>query len=153
MDGNAKFVFLTDLHTQIASLERVRQRLNDRAQGLDTGDLVRMESVAYQIHNFYNAVEDLLKLIATHFENNIADTTRWHSALLQRMLQEVPGIRPAVLAFETFVLLDQLRGFRHFFRHAYEASLDYDQLSSNLRRVNQVFLLLKQDIETLTNKI
>lgn len=153
MDSQAKLVFVTDLRAQMASLERISQRLDNRAQGLSEQDLVRMESVAYQIHNFYNAVEDLLKLIATHFENNITEAARWHSALLQRMLQDVPGIRPAVLSLETFTALDQLRGFRHFFRHAYEAPIDYSQLVSNLNRTRQIFPLLKQDIEVLIDQI
>jgi hypothetical protein len=153
MDSNAKLVFITDLRTQMASLERIHQRLGDRAQGLTVQDLVRMESVAYQIHNFYNAVEDLLKLIAAHFENNIADTVRWHSALLQRMLQEIPGVRPAILSFETFTMLDQLRSFRHFFRHTYETPLDYEQLISNLKRTDQVLPLLRQDIQRLIEAI
>lgn len=50
-----------------------------------------MESVAYQIHNLFNAVEDLLKIVAASFENQITDTARWHTALLQRMTQEVVG--------------------------------------------------------------
>lgn len=43
---------------------------------LFSDDIVRVESVAYQLHTFYNAVEDLLKLVATHFENNISDAAR-----------------------------------------------------------------------------
>jgi hercynine metabolism small protein len=31
-----------------------------------------MESIAYQLHNFYGGIEELLKVIATHCENNIA---------------------------------------------------------------------------------
>lgn len=153
MDSAYKLIFITDLRAQMASLERINHRLRDRAQGLSEADIVRLESVAYQIHNFYNAVEDLLKLIAAHFENNIAETPRWHSALLQRMLQEVPGIRPAVLSYDTFVALDQLRGFRHFFRHAYEAPIKYEQLVANLNRAQQVFSQLQQDIDALIAKL
>jgi hypothetical protein len=41
--------------------------------------------VTYQIHNFYNAVEGLLRMIAAQFENQIADTSRWYQLILQRM--------------------------------------------------------------------
>lgn len=53
-------------------------------------------------------------MVAAHFENQISDTARWHSVLLQRMSQEIPGIRPAVLSQESYLLLNSLRGFRHF---------------------------------------
>lgn len=148
MDSSARLVFTTDLKAQLATLERIVLRLQARAQGLTADDPVRMESAAYQVHNLYNAIEDLLKLVATHFENNISESARWHSALLQRMLQEVPGIRPAVISMDTYVALNQLRGFRHFFRHAYEIPIQYEQLVANIRLAETVVPRLEQDIQT-----
>jgi uncharacterized protein YutE (UPF0331/DUF86 family) len=153
MDSAAQLIFVTDLKAQLATLRRIAKRLDDRATGLASDDIVRMESVAYQLHNFYNAVEDLLKLIAAHFENNISDSAQWHSALLQRMMQNIPGIRPPVLSFETFTTLNTLRGFRHFFRHAYEVPLNYEQLIANLRLAKSVLPQLEQDIETFVGVI
>jgi hypothetical protein len=43
-------------------------------------------------------------MVAAHFENQISDTARWHSVLLQRMSQEIPGIRPIVLSQESYLL-------------------------------------------------
>ena len=148
MDSADRLVFATDLNAQFATLERISQRLSDRAKGLTSDDIVRMESVAYQIHNFYNAVEDLLKVIASYFENNISESSRWHSALLQRMMQDVPGVRPAALTLETFTILNGLRGFRHFFRHAYEVPLNYEQLLANLKQAELALPQLQQDIDT-----
>lgn len=153
MDSAARLIFITDLTVQVATLHRIAARLDDRATGLTLEDIVRLESTAYQIHNFYNAAEDLLKLIATHFENNISNSAQWHSALLQRMMQEIPGIRPPVLSLETFTALNGLRGFRHFFRHAYEVPLNYDQLLANVNLAKSVLPQLEQDIETFINKI
>jgi hypothetical protein len=131
----------------MATLHRIAQRLEDRATGLTADDIVRMESAAYQLHNFYNAVEDLLKLVATHFENNIAESGQWHSALLRRMMQDIPGIRPALLSFETFTALNGLKSFRHFFRHAYEVPLNYSQLAANLSAAQRVLPQLENDVE------
>ena len=153
MDNTARLIFVTDLQAQLATLKRINERLGDRAAGLNTDDVVRMESVAYHIHNLYNAVEDLLKLIANHFENNISESSRWHSALLQRMTQEVSGVRPAVLSTETYACLNGLRGFRHFFRHAYEIPINYDQLLANLQQAEAVLPQLEQDIATFLRKL
>ncbi|MDA0673775.1 MAG: hypothetical protein O3C67_08745 [Cyanobacteria bacterium] len=148
MDSSDRLIFVTDLQAQLGTLRRIQARLGDRTVGLTAEDVVRMESVAYQIHNLYGAIEDLLKLVATHFENNIAESPRWHSALLQRMMQAVPGVRPAVLSMETFTALNGLRGFRHFFRHAYEVPLSYEQLMANVKLAEGIVPQLEQDIET-----
>ncbi len=146
MDKNALIVLTADLTTQMAVVKSVSLMLEERARGLQPDDLVRLESVAYQIHNFYNAIEDLLKIVAAHFENQISDTARWHSVLLQRMSQEIPGIRPVLLSPESYLLLNSLRGFRHFFRHAYGVPIDYEQLQINLNKARQLYPCLERDL-------
>lgn len=146
MDKNQLIVLQADINAQLTIIKTIAATVEERARGLETDDAVRLESVAYQVHNLYNATEDLLKLIATHFENQISDSTRWHTLLLQRMTQELPGIRPAILSQKSYLLLNALRGFRHFFRHAYGVPIDYDQLLLNLNKARQLYPLLEQDI-------
>ena len=146
MDKNQLIVLQADINAQLTIIKTIAATVEERARGLETDDAVRLESVAYQIHNLYNGTEDLLKLIATHFENQISDSTRWHTLLLQRMTQELPGIRPAVLSQKSYLLLNALRGFRHFFRHAYGVPIDYDQLLLNLNKARQLYPLLEQDL-------
>ncbi|WP_409350562.1 ribonuclease toxin HepT-like protein [Synechocystis salina] len=98
-------------------------------------------------HNFYGSVEELLKIVATHFENNISDSSKWHSLLFKRMTQPVQGIRPSFLSMESYELLNALRAFRHFFRHAYGVSLDFHQLEANLERTLKLKPLLDQETE------
>ncbi len=86
-----------DMTTQMAFIKTIADKLEDRARDLSADDIVRMESAAYQLQNLYSVAEDLLKLVAAHFENHIADAARWHSELLFRMTQTIPGIRPDLL--------------------------------------------------------
>lgn len=141
MDAKEVMIFTTDLTTQMVVIDEVFINLEDRAQNFNADDVRQLESVAYQIHNIYNAIEDLLRLVAAHFENQISD-----SALLQRMTQPVPGVRPALLTKDTFRLLNALRGFRHFFRHAYIVTVDPVQLQSNLHKARQAYQLLHNDV-------
>ena len=141
MDAKEVMILTTDLTTQMVVIDEVFINLEDRAQNLNADDVRQLESVAYQIHNIYNAIEDLLRLVAAHFENQISD-----SALLQRMTQPVPGVRPALLTKDTFRLLNALRGFRHFFRHAYIVTVDPVQLQSNLHKARQAYQLLHNDV-------
>ncbi|MFZ4444786.1 MAG: hypothetical protein ACOYOY_15380, partial [Planktothrix agardhii] len=94
--------------------------------------------------NLYCATEDLLKIVASCFENNISNSSQWHSLLLQRMTIEIPDIRPAFLSYNTHAILNNLRGFCHFFRHAYSATIEYEQLKINLDKA----LKLKENLET-----
>jgi hypothetical protein len=146
MDKNALIILKADLNAQMAIVKSISLLLEERAIGLRADDPVRLESVAYQLHNFYNAIEDLLKMVAAHFENQISDTARWHSILLQRMSQEIPGIRPLLLSQESYLLLNSLRGFRHFFRHAYGVPIDYEQLQINLNKARQLYPSLESDL-------
>ncbi len=150
----ATFVLLkSDLQDQMALIEAVYETLEKRAARLQPDDEASLESLAYQLHNLYNAVEDLLKLVAACFENQITDVARWHVALLRRMQHEIPGVRPALLSEDSYRLLNTLRGFRHFFRHAYAVPLDYDQLRVNLERARQLRPVLRQDVQRFLRQL
>ncbi len=146
MDKNTLVILKSDIQGQINLINRISNNLKNRAEGLQADDIIRLESVAYQIHNLYNATEDLLKIVATYFENNITDAAKWHSLLLQRMTQKIEGVRPALLSEETYFLLNSLRGFRHFFRHAYGTPIEYQQLKPNLDKAINLFACLERDL-------
>ncbi|MGI0480762.1 hypothetical protein ACN4EE_08220 [Geminocystis sp. CENA526] len=153
MDKNRLLIFKTDLNAQLQLVTIIEEKLKQRSENLNSEDIIRLESVAYQIHNLYNAVEDLLKIVATYFENNITDNSQWHSALLRRMTQEVSGIRPALLSSESYSILNSLRGFRHFFRHAYGSMIEFEQLKLNLDKALVLLSYLEQDLTIFMEKI
>jgi hypothetical protein len=51
-----------------------------------------------------------------------------HAELLRAAMLSIEGVRPALFAAERFDALDELRKFRHFFRHAYALELRHDKL-------------------------
>ncbi len=84
--------------------------------------------IAYHLHNLYNAFENIFQNIAAVFENSIDDIERWHAQLLNRMTLNVMPLRPAVIDDIAYDALDELRRFRHLFRHAYTLKLDSPRL-------------------------
>jgi hypothetical protein len=142
-----------DLAAQRVTIDRVFALLLDRSQNLSPDNPEKAESVAYQLHNFYGAIEELLKIVAIYFENNISDSSQWHSLLPKRMMQPVQEIRPALLSLESYDKLNELRAFRHFFRHAYGIALDFYQLQSNVNRAIQLKPQLDQNIESFLQKL
>jgi hypothetical protein len=140
-------VLRAEVQGQLNKIEQVFATLEGRASEWAPDDVATVESVAYQVHNFYSAIEDLMKIVAKAFENSIADLSQWHTQLLNRMTLEIEGVRPALLTTETATLLDELRAFRHLFRHAYGATLDFYRVEQNVVKARQARPLLLRDVQ------
>jgi len=62
------------------------------------------------------------------------------------MTLEIKDIRPAVLSQESFKCLNELRSFRHFFRHAYDIDIDKEKFKIIADRVLRLLKLYKREI-------
>ncbi len=147
MDSIQISILIAEIEAQMARVTAVNQLVDARAALLEKEQIVAIEALAYQLHNFYNACEDLLKLVATAFENHITDQGNWHRGLVQRMSLTIPGVRPALISAKTLPHLDQLRAFRHFFRHAYNTPINVPRLLLVLDDARVVHSLLQDDVE------
>lgn len=98
-------------------------------------------TLAYRLHNLYNAFENIFLNIARTFENQLDPRGRWHSQLLDRMRLDLTPLRPAVIDDGMYEALDELRRFRHLFRHAYTMTIDPERLMLVYRKA-----LLLRDI-------
>ena len=114
-------ILKAELEAQVGEIEKIYVRLDERSKKKGKA---AAESIGYQLHNLYCAFEDLFEIVAKTFENNIHEKGKYHLELLKRMTIAIEGVRPSLLSQEVFVLLDNLRSFRHFFRHAYSYDLD-----------------------------
>lgn len=146
MDAIKLRVLEAEIQAQLNKIEQVYKILDERADQMQVHAPAYVESVAYQLHNLYNALEDLFKIVAVTFENNISDLMRWHTELLNRMALEIRDVRPALLSAESVALLHELRAFRHFFRHAYGIPLDDARVEKNILKAREVRPLLWRDV-------
>jgi uncharacterized protein YutE (UPF0331/DUF86 family) len=87
------------------------------------------------LHNLYCSLEDIFQEIAKTFENKVEDPAKYHRELLKRMYMDIPGIRPRLLSQESYRVLDELRGFRHIFRHAYDYELDPERIGDLKQKI------------------
>jgi hypothetical protein len=85
--------------------------------------------VAYALHNLYCAIENSFDQISRTFENHVVERDRWHRELMLKMFLEIPGVRPCVLPEVLRPWLNELRSFRHVFRHSYDFELDPQKLN------------------------
>jgi hypothetical protein len=97
--------------------------------------------LAYTIVNLYGIIENYCLRIAKYFENDV-DKLNWHRDLIKRLALEIDGIRPALLRSKDVPLIDELRAFRHVFRHIYQSELDVEKIKlvdSRVPRALNVF--------------
>ncbi len=125
---------------------QVMDDLLSRLRIADTSSEEQTVYCAYLLHNLYSALEDLLQEIARTFENRFEDPSQYHRELLKRMTVEVIGIRPEVLGRESFELLDELRAFRHVFRHSYSYALSAERVAQLKQRVLTGWNIVENDL-------
>ncbi|ETR68423.1 MAG: hypothetical protein OMM_10543 [Candidatus Magnetoglobus multicellularis str. Araruama] len=129
--------FLADFNLQIETINHAYSLLEEN-QTLSLNEPISrqlVESIGYWIHNLYSGFEDLFKLVCAFWENNIHSNQHFHKRLLERMRTSIEGVRPALISMESYQHLDEIRGFRHVFRHAYSYGLDDECVLFLLRRV------------------
>lgn len=80
---------------------------------------IYMDSVALNLHGFYSGIEKLFEIIANNLDKILPTGKTWHRDLLQKMTEEVPGVRPAVINSCWLPQLDEFRRFRHLVRNVY----------------------------------
>jgi hypothetical protein len=112
-----------------------------------------VESAGYWMHNLYCAYEDLFKLVAGFWENSLTANGEYHINLLKRMQIEIEGVRPALLSMDGWRSLNELRGFRHVFRHAYSYGLDKERVSALLRKILDQKDIVISDLLTFRNTV
>lgn len=106
--------------------------LNERAAerlGAGSTDDLDYAALGYTMHNIYGVIENACLRVSKFFENGLS-ADGWHKDLLNRMLLDIPGTRPAFFTRSEFLVLDDLRAFRHVFRNLYGRPLDRERLMS-----------------------
>jgi len=151
MDEKQLSILCSEIEYQIEIIEAVFDKISDRKQYIN--DVRGLESLAYQLHNLYSAFEDLFLIIAKHFENTIEDESRYHIELLQRMSIDIEGVRPPLLKRETMNWLDELRAFRHVFRHAYSYEIDKKKLQIVLEAAENLSECYKDDVANFLKRL
>lgn len=111
-----------------------------------TSEYAKLVESAFYINQIYTGFEKIFKSIARTFENSI-DEDYWHKSLLERMSLEIKGIRPALLSQNSFEYLNELRAFRHFFRHAYDVEIEKDKFKIVAEKAFKIKKLYKREIK------
>lgn len=148
-------IFLSEYDFQVDLINTTFQRLGKKLVEFEKESPSKemIESAGYWMHNLYCAFEDLFKLVAAYWENNLSVNGEFHVNLLKRMIINIREIRPALLSRESFEYLNELRGFRHVFRHAYSYGLDDERVTYLLRKMIERKDIILADLNSFHKEI
>jgi hypothetical protein len=137
MEEKRVALFLADFDHQRSEIEKIYDILDARyiAFTREEASSESVESSGYWLHNLYCAYEDLFKIVSAFWENSIENVGTFHKNLIRRMVLNIEGVRPALLSDRSFRHLDELRSFRHVFRHAYSYGLDGERVFYLIKKV------------------
>jgi hypothetical protein len=125
------------LESDVTSIQKMDSQLGEIDLPVEGASFRDLAAIAYILHNIYNAFENSFEHISREFENNVKDVSHWHKELLGKMFLDIPGFRPAVFPAVCRHLLNELRGFRHIFRHSYDFDLDSERLKTLVEHWNE----------------
>ncbi len=151
MNTGAFAVLEADLPARLLDIDRITDRVEARREAFDERP-EEVDSLGYQLHNLYGAFEQVFEVVARFFENRVT-AAGYHAGLIKRMQLDIPGVRPALLSESTAAELDDLRRFRHLFRHAYSADPDPDKVARLAGGTASLRRALARDIEQFLTRL
>ena len=148
-------IFLAEFDYQLKQIDNIYKSLRKKVSIIEHQPAIMetVESTGYWMHNLYCAFEDLFKLVAGFWENSLNADGEFHAHLLKRMLVEIENVRPPLLSEASYKLLNELRGFRHVFRHAYSYGLDDERVRALLRKIFDQKDTIINDLKTFRETV
>jgi len=131
----------------LQSIKRIYDKLNrEKGKIENTPNEAQLINIGYYLHNLYNAFENIFLNVADVFENQVREKSRWHNSLQKRMTLNIEDIRPKAISRETSNYLDELRRFRHIFRHSYDYEIDWERLKIVLKKADKLQGIYEKEI-------
>ncbi len=152
MDQGKLALLKAEMKDQENIIKKLFEDIKIRASGIDN-DVIKRESLGFKLHSLYCAFEDLFEIVAGYFENTIQNKRAYHRELLRRMKLDIEGIRPPLLGNNSYKILDELRAFRHYFRHAYGYELETKKLKDLFEITLQLERVYKRDVSQFLEKL
>jgi uncharacterized protein YutE (UPF0331/DUF86 family) len=141
---------MAKVHEQVeAEYENIERAL---AEVPDMGSLLNLSNLelaglAALIHNFYNGVENILKLLVNAVGKKLPDGPSWHQDLINT------AIANDIISESTARKLRQYLAFRHFFSHGYSFELDPKRMSNLVKDIRPTFDCFKKEINKAIERI
>ena len=150
--GARKFLLLkADIDREVAQVGRLLEESRRDLSGVgEVPSRLEVRGVASVLHDFYSGVERIFERIALELDGELPRGADWHSQLLNRMEEEVEGVRPRVLTPDLAERLRPFLRFRDLFLNIYGGQLCWERSTGLLSEADEVWPLLKQEMQEFT---
>ena len=136
------------IEAELADVQRAAGKAAQAYREARRGDLrtFLLDSVAINLHSFYNGIERIFELLAREIDGGLPTGPGWHRDLLAQMTLDVAGVRPAVIRSETAAGLEEYLRFRHLVRNLYTWNFEEDKLAALVTGLDPVLSELSSDL-------
>jgi len=105
-----------------------------------------LRAIASILHEFYNGVERIFQRITIGLGEGLPQGSNWQAGLLVQVAAAREEMRPAVIDEPLRARLKDYLDFRHFFRHAYGYTLEWNQLRWKAERLSDTLTMLRDQL-------
>jgi hypothetical protein len=96
-------------------------------------------------------LEKIFIRIAETIDGRLPSGDNWHSLLLEQMMGDVLGVRPAVISNETGRILRHFRKFRHVVRNVYTYKFNPEKVGELVGFAQTAFQTIVDEIQALAD--
>lgn len=146
---NKKFLTLgSHIREELSEIRRSIQRAKKAwSLALNEDDSLYLDSVALNLHDFYNGLERIFERIAENIDEIKPEGLNWHQEILRQMAMEIPKVRPAVISQDLREELDKYRAFRHIVRNIYAHNFRIDKIKDLIGNIDKILNKLEENLQ------
>jgi predicted nucleotidyltransferase len=135
------------IEDELVSLQRVVESTEEALASLsEDPSQFELHGLAAYLHQFYTGVESIFERIVVGLEEGLPRGEYWHVDLLNQMAEEQAGKRPVVIDAPLHARLREYLRFRHFFRHAYGYTLQWNQMRWKVENMADTLTMLRAQL-------
>ena len=108
---------------------------------------LELAGVAALLQNFYNGIENILKLSLKERNIPLPEGGSWHKELLKL------AVNDNLISKATMIKLGEYLAFRHFFSHAYALDLYAEKLEPLVEGIRDIYKDFQKDISSYLKKL
>lgn len=133
---------------ELIALARVAQEMAETlAACAQPPTRIELRAIATMLHEFYNGVERIFERIAISLGEGLPRGSYGHIDLLAQMATTQSNARLAVIDEPLRTRLEEYLKFRHFFRHAYSYTLEWNRLRWLAEQLDATLQLLREQLQ------
>ncbi len=108
-------------------------------------DFIELCAIGSILHSYYNGIENIMMLIVKNIDEQELSGDKWHKQLLYMMFEKTEK-RNKVFEERLKPQLIEYQGFRHFFRHAYGHSIQWNKMKTLFLNIEENWNMVKKNL-------